>query len=250
MGLRILLTIHILACFFSAYGQGSIRDSSIAATMISASFGLHIPKGDLADRFGTNMAIGGHLHHKTAGNLIFGLDASFFFGKTVKEDSILDGLRIQQGSIININGEPAVVILSERGFSTNFCVGKQFSWIGPNPNSGIFFTLGAGYFQHKIRIDVSSDTPQLNPEYRKGYDRLSAGINVTQSVGYRHLSGKRLINFFAALEATEAFTQNIRPYNFDTMMRDDSKRLDALVGVRVGWLFLLYKRAPKDFYYD
>jgi hypothetical protein len=46
------------------------------------------------------------------------------------------------------------------------------------------------------------------------------------------------------------FTKSRRSFNFDTMEQDLQKRLDIYFGPRVGFILPLYKKMPKDFYYD
>ena len=54
------------------------------------------------------------------------------------------------------------------------------------------------------------------------------------------VSRDRTLNLFAGFEISEGFTKNRRGFNFDTMLRDDSQRLDILYGVRVGLAVSLF----------
>jgi hypothetical protein len=219
--------------------------------MLGGTFAYQFPGGDLADRFGNNYNVGGTFQWKTKKNWLFGIDGNFMFGEDVKENNVLQKISTSEGFIIGQDGYYADVYLYERGFMFSAKAGKIFPVIGPNPNSGLVATLGAGLLQHKIRIeDKGNMAPQLNDDYKKGYDRLTNGLSITEFIGYINFSNHRLVNFMAGLEFTQAFTQNRRNYNFDTMERDDKSRLDLLFGVRVVWLITFYKRMPKEFYYD
>jgi hypothetical protein len=234
-----------------AVSQQNIRDSSIAFTMIGASGAWQIPGGNLDERFGNNFNIGGVFQWKTKKNILLGLDGQFIFGNTVKENSILDSLITSQGGIISSQGEFADVILYERGFKFELKIGKIFPVFGPNKNSGILTTLGGGIVQHKIRIEnQGSSVPSIEEDYKKGYDRLSNGFSLTAFAGYMNFGNNRLVNFYAGLELTQAFTQNRRSFNFDTREQDLKKRNDLFLGLRLGWVIPLYKRAPKEFYYN
>ncbi len=231
--------------------QFNVRDSSASFVMLGATFAYQAPGGDMAIRFGNNFNIGGTFQLKTKKNWIFGIDGSFMFSEDVKETEILDKIRTSQGFIIGEDGFYADILLYERGLMFNAKAGKIFPVIGPNPNSGLMATLGVGLLEHKIRIeDKGNKTPQLSEEYRKGYDRLTNGLSLTEFIGYINFSNHRLVNFMAGLEFTQAFTKNRRNYNFDTMMHDDTSRLDLLFGIRVAWIIPFYKRTPKAFYYN
>ena len=110
--------------------------------------------------------------------------------------------------------------------------------------------VGVGLIQHKIRIEViGNNIPQLSKEYKKGYDRLSNGLLLTQSVGYLYLSTNRLLNFYIGVECMEGFTQSRRSFDYDLMKQDTKKRLDVLYGGKIAWILPLYKKAPQSFYY-
>ena len=231
--------------------QFNVRDSAVSFAMIGGTFSYQAPGGDMADRFGNNFNVGGTFQWKTKKNWIFGVDGSFIFSEQVKENTILSNISTSLGYIIGQDGYYADVYLYERGFMANAKAGKIFPVIGPNPNSGIMTTMGVGLLQHKIRIEDKGDrSPQLSDEYKKGYDRLTNGLSLTEFLGYIHFSNHRFVNFMGGIECTQAFTKCRRDYNFDTMMRDDKSRMDLLFGFRVAWIVPLYKRMPRDFYYN
>jgi hypothetical protein len=234
-----------------ASAQFNVRDSVRSFCMLGGTFAYQIPGGDIADRFGNNFNVGGTFQLKTKKNWIFGVDGNFIFGDDVKENTILDKISTSQGFIIGQGGFYADVLLYERGFMFQAKAGKIFPVIGPNPNSGLMATLGVGLLEHKIRIeDKGNSAPQLSDEYKKGYDRLTNGLSLTEFIGYANFGSHRLVNFQAGFEVTQAFTKSRRNYNFDTMTRDDKSRFDLLVGIRVAWIIPLYKRTPRAFYYN
>ena len=122
--------------------------------------------------------------------------------------------------------------------------------IGPNPNSGIFVTGGLGFTEYWIRFDVEDElAPQLRDDYHKLYDQRTNGLTLTESVGYRYLGNKRLINFFFALDVRQGFTRNRRSVNLDLGGGRPDAQLDLWYGLRVGWTIPMYKRSSDEFYY-
>lgn len=239
------------ACCVKATAQADITDSTLLISQVSV-FGSHfIPAGDFADRFMSPTIIGAGYHLKTRKNWIFGADGGYMFRDGIRNHGdYLTNMRTSSGNILAQSGEFATVIAGLRGFTINAHVGKIFNWIGPNPNSGILFRAGGGYFQHKIHFEARKhDVPQLEGDMRKYYDQLSSGFSLNQFVGYQHLSNSRLTNFYIGVEAIQAFTKNQRDFNIDLGGPDNTQRMDLLFGLKAGWIVLIYKRKPKDFYY-
>lgn len=247
---KIFFFIFFLIFSQAGFSQASIKDSSIFVPLVKMSYALQLPGGNMSKRFGLNSAVNLSLIFKTKKNLLFGIDGGFIFGNQIREDGILDSISTSDGQIINSNGQYATVRQFERGFTVMAKFGKLFPVLGPNPNSGIFFEFGAGFLQHKVRIDdVGNSSPQLSKEYKKGYDRLTNGIAATQYIGYQYLSNKRMVNFFFGLEIYGAVTQSRRSWDYDLMQTDTQTRFDLLYGFRAGWILPLYKKAPDEFYY-
>ncbi len=239
----LLVILHL-----SAAAQVKLK-TAINVPMLAVNGAFQVPGGDLAKRFGVNAGIGTDLLFKTKKNILYGVYANFMFSNGVKEDSILRNIETDRGFVLSGSGQYAEVKLYERGFNIGFRVGKVFPVIGPNPNSGLVASIGVGLLQHKIHIqNLMDDTPQLNDDYRKGYDRLTNGLTLTEFIGYLNLDTKKLINYYAGFEFVQGFTQNRRSYNYDTMTRDASKRVDLLNGFRIGIIVPFYPKIPNDFY--
>jgi len=231
--------------------QTSVKDSTIFTALFYGSYAYQVPGNDIAERFGNNSSIGGGCLFKTEKNFLFGVDFYFMFSDNVKEeDSLFKNISTPDGFIIGQDGLFAEVHLWQRGFNSSFRFGKIFPVIGPNPNSGIAIIVGVGYLQHKIRIENRDKTaPQINGDYKRGYDRLSAGISTSQFLGYMHLGNKKLLSFFAGFELTQAWTKSLRIYDFDQMSSNDGRYFDTLYGIKIGWIIPLYKRLPDKYYY-
>jgi hypothetical protein len=129
-------------------------------------------------------------------------------------------------------------------------VGKIFKVLQASPNSGLMVMLGAGYLSHRMVIDNQNNTaPQITRDYARGYDRLTAGLNLNQFIGYFYMGKSRVFNFFGGFEFYQAFTTSQRDYVFDQMKKDDNNYLDLFFGIKVGWMIPIYKQAPDSYYY-
>jgi len=245
-------TILLLNNALIVKAQISLKDSSAFAGLISLSYSYQFSGGDLADRYGNNSTIGPSFLIKTKSNWIFGVDFNFIFGNDVKlYDQIVNSIAPLDGNVISREGLVTDVKMFERGFSTFFKVGKIFPIFNSNPNSGLIIMGSGGYLQHNIRIEVdNNNTPQLMGDYSRGYDRLSNGFAISEFIGYIYLSDRRLTNFFAGIEFAQGWTKSMRDYYFDTMQKDNNQKFDSFIGIKVGWVFPLYKRSPEKFYYN
>ncbi|MBP6977454.1 MAG: hypothetical protein PHD61_06510 [Bacteroidales bacterium] len=246
-----LIALSFLALSLSLSAQQSIRDSAITITTFRVTLGFYLPGGDIADRFGPNFTTGGEFYVKTRKNFLIGAEGNFLFGNTVKnEEEVLGPLLTDKGWVIDQYGSPADVFLYERGFSVLLKLGKIVPLFGPNPNSGLQFSLGGGYLQHKIRIEnIEGTVPQLLGDYKKGYDKLSGGFALSEFVGYIHYGNNRRINFFAGIELQQAWTSPMRPYDFNLMKKDTSGTLVLLYGIKAGWMIPFYRKSSAGYYY-
>ena len=227
-----------------------LSDTTIAIPLISGSFDVQIPGGDMADRYGLNFSISPAVTYKTAKNILFTAEYSLIFGGTINEDDMFRNIKTDENAIINRYGEYTRLALLERGFNAKFKIGKLFKPIKYNKNCGFYANIGAGILQHKIRIEVDgNNSPQLDEEYKKGYDRLSNGLSINEEIGFMFFHKRGTINFYIAIEFTQAFTQSRRDINFDTYQKEDQMRNDYLYGIKFGWILPFYKKMPEKYYY-
>ncbi|MFH1118796.1 MAG: hypothetical protein V1775_03165 [Bacteroidota bacterium] len=251
MKTRFRLLIALMLPFTVAEAQKNIQDSVIFTNLIYASYALQFPGGDLANRFGNNSAIGPGYLIKTSSNWVFGVEGNFLFGKQVKNtENILSLIETSDGNIIDMEGIYADYNFNERGFSAILRVGKLIPVWGPNRNSGLLFTLGGGYLQHRIYIEHKDKTaPPITGDYLKGYDELKSGFASNVFLGYLYLGNLNKVNFFAGVDFTVGFTGHLRPYSFNNMSLNSGKFTDILTGIKIGWIIPVYRRAPKDYYF-
>ncbi len=250
----LIVLIISLNCFWlHSYSQLNVKDSTLSAGMFSITYAYQIPGGDLVDRFGNNSNIGGSFMWKTHTNWIIGADFNFFFSSNIKhKDDILKNILTSNGYLIDNQGAFTDIFLYERGFYTTLKFGKVFSVFGSNPNSGITLIGGVGLLQHKIRIegaDPQNEPPQISGDYKKGYDKLSNGLCISEFIGYMNLGSNKITNFYIGVEFIQSWTQSRRDYDFNLMGKDETKRLDILSGIKIGWTIPFYRQSGDKYYF-
>lgn len=228
-------------------------DSSLAFPYFQVHTSFQMPSGDLSKRFGNNMNVGASAVYKFQNNFLISIDGNYFFGKDVKEN-VLSQLQTSYSGgnfVIDNEGYPADLRVNERGWNLTLNIGKIFYVGGKNKNRGIHYQIGAGYFQHKIKLyDAQKRVAAVKGDWVKGYDRLSIGPGFYQYLGYTYLSSNRYVNFTIGFEMFYAITKNVRYYDYTTASVDDKLRHDFLFGIRFGWILPIYRKADGLFFYD
>lgn len=235
--------ISILYLLISVYSFGQNYDRyAFSNKNLNFKFDLNLstPGGDMAKRFGNFTSIGFGVLLKGKTNWLAGIDGAYLFGGKIKELTLLDNMVNGAGFISKNNGSPANYAVNMRGLTFFAKGGRLFSFSAAKPNQGLILLGGLGYLQHKINFQTTqNDLPALNPDYSKGYDRLTDGIAMNEFVGYFYQSPNKMINFYIGLEFVQAFTQNRRGFNYDTRTFDTRSNTDFIQSVRFGWMFPL-----------
>lgn len=248
----IFLSLFLLISVFSI-SQRNVTDTIIGTPYCGIQYTAAFPEAELGERYGYYNMLGGFAGYKTKRNWIFGLDGNFMFGDRIREEGLFDHLLDSEGNFTTTIGTPGRIFVYKRGFNANLTVGKVIPIFNSNPNSGLLIKLGGGYVYHKIRIESQEDVvPPVEEDYRKGYDRLTIGFNSQQLIGYSFMANKGIYNFYAGFYFNEGFTKNQRDLNWDQpdIPVDKSIRFEFTYGLRAGWLIPIYKREPKDFYFE
>jgi hypothetical protein len=248
---RIILPLLLLLLTVRVQSQKILSDSAVSIPMVYGFYGYQWPGADMADRFGSNSTIGPGFMVKTASNFLFGVEYNYLFGSNIKDGfDFLKGIMTSEGNVINGDGTPAVIALFERGHIIGAKFGKLIPVSKADRNSGIFFTAGLGFITHKIRIEVQNESaPQLKGDYKRGYDRLSGGLMLSQSVGFMYFGQNRLLNFTLSVEVFEGWTKGYRDFYFDTMAPPDGRKFDFLIGPKIAWMIPLRQRSVNEFFY-
>jgi hypothetical protein len=218
------------------------------AILLHMAFASHIPAGDMADRFGNNLAAGGGLEFITENNWILGAEGHFLFGNKVHEDP-LAVIRTDAGDIIGNNMLIASVVLRQRGGYLGVVGGKLLTF-NAEKRSGLRLTLGAGLLRHRIRVqDDSRTVTQITGDYAKGYDRLTGGLALQQFIGWQHLGSQRRSNWMLGLEFNQGFTNTLRDWDFTERRKLDGSRLDLRFGIRAAWTLPFYQKKASEIFY-
>lgn len=246
----LLSSIFLLFAVLESSAQQSARDS-LKISIFYPSYSIQLPAADLSERFGLSHSIGGGYTFMAKNRWLINVDGNFIFGNNIKDRAgVLAGITTADGHVINEEGTFANLAINERGYSFYLRTGRLFPIKSINPNSGIFFLVGGGMMQHKIRVDVSqNNTPQLRDDYKKGYDRLCNGPAISEFIGFQHLNSNKRWNFFGGIEMMQAWTQSRRSYYFAERMVPSEKRFDMTIGLKLGWMVPVYRKTGREFYY-
>ncbi len=207
------------------------------AILINPSYNAQFPFGNMKQRFGFNSNVGMLIGLRTTYNWLVGIEGNYLFGRQVKETNMLSSILTEDLQLISNEGKLITPKISEEGFSIKIVGEKLFNVIPKLKGSGLYLQAGVGFIQHHILIQAPTRlVPQLDKTYRKGYDRMSYGALLSLGTGFKFLERKKLLSFNIGCQADFGFTQNRRAWNFDEGRKDNTKRLDIFVGVKVGWI--------------
>ncbi|MBK9566049.1 MAG: hypothetical protein WAT22_15825 [Saprospiraceae bacterium] len=247
------LIFSFLSCTLIFGEYASAQDTTqyrVKPTVIELGFGMggNIPAGDLKNRFGPNLNLSTHLHYISPKDFVMGGGLMFIFGDNVKED-VLAPFRTTTGVILGDDNQIADVFLRQRGLYLSADVGKLFP-VSKKSRSGIMVMASGGILQHNIRFtDERNSVAQIRAGRSVGYDRLTRGFGLRQSIGYKHMSRDKRVNFEVLFDFIQGFTSEIRAVNFDTGLATISSRTDLLFGFRMKWNLPFYFGGKDDIIY-
>jgi len=224
------------------------QEKGVNAFMIDYSY--QIPSGTIAEKFSNNSAIGINYFNKKNRKFFYGIKANYIFGANIKDSSVFSEISSEQGLVIDGNGTYANIILRQEGFSSHIYIGYALELKKNNPN-GFYFSMGLGFLQHRIFIDTKNQyIPQLNNDYKKGYDQLTNGLSTQFIIDYMILEHKKRFKLFAGLDYTLGFTKNKRTYDFKSMSSiNQSIRKDMLFGAHIGLIIPINRKNSEGFHY-
>ncbi len=238
-------------CFLFTYFFSSAQDSSKRSikpeyrniVLITLNFARHTPLGTMQERFGASNTYGIGTGYKFGHNWQFNAGVDLLFSGKVKENGMFDSITGASNSMIDANGNLAVVRLYERGYMFHFDFGKIIQMDRIHRNSGLLFTAGVGMMSHKIKFQFTRNImPQLENGIYKGYDRMSNGLMLRGFAGYQRMEPNEFFSFYGGIEYLKGYTRNRRTINYDTRMPDNRLRNDILLGVKIGVIFTITGR--------
>ncbi|KXK37600.1 MAG: hypothetical protein J5I52_02630 [Saprospiraceae bacterium] len=210
--------------------------------------GGNLPMADMKDRYGSNLnfSLGGEFINQS--NWLTNGEFIYMYGNHVKEDVLLP-FRTSTGVIMGDDEQIADIFMRERGWYLGAGTGRLFR-ITKKSRSGIKLLVSGGLLQHNIRfVDERNAVGQLRIGRHKGYDRLTRGFALKETIGYKHLSNDQRLNFDIAIDFIQGFTSEVRAYNFDTGLPTKSSRLDMMIGVRAVLYLAFYRRSSESVIY-
>ncbi len=235
----------------SAQVQAQTGVESKRAWLIGFGLSSNIPSGPWTENFRENFSLSTSVGRKFDNNLIISGELNYLFGGEVESrNDILENITTSNGQLLNGNGSYAQININQRGTYFNLQAEKLFFSPANNENSGWSVAAGAGYAWHWLNIDnVGNDSPQLNEEYIRGYDRLSRGFTAMQSIGYLYLSKSKLVNFKVSFELNQIWSQDLRKYNYPTGLLSNESQLNLLYSLKLKWYLPIYLGGKTDEYY-
>jgi|ERR1043165_8491504 hypothetical protein len=256
---RRIFTLVILSCAFlslAAQKEEGVKKKKKKefdagnAVLISPIYTAQFPFGNMRDRYGFNSLFGMQISYKTKKNWMFGVEGSFLFGTTVRENYILDNISTPTGQHIGQNNDLIRPKLQEMGSNLKFTFGKIVPLSEKYPDAGLLFLTGFGFLSHQIAINVKATSlPQLDKTYRKGYDRLANGPVISQFIGGIFLARRKFVSAYAGIQFDLGITQG-RRYDFYSHAQLHDKRLDMFLGIKVGWIIPVFTTSSsKEYYY-
>lgn len=249
-----LFRIGILAGFFLltniTFGQDSLRVLNKDNVYgFSIGFGTHMPSGDMADRYGSTLAFSLSADYISSTNWCFSPEFIYFFGENLKED-VLAPYRSSNGTIPGDDAQIADIYLRERGLWLGLMVGKHFP-LWKRSRTGVKGMIGGGVFQHNVDFnDLRNSVGQVRAGRYVGYDRLTRGFSIKETLSFKYMSESKKLNLEFALDAVQGFTSEVRAINFDTGLPTNKDRLDLLFGARIIWnISFFYSNNTQTIYY-
>ena len=215
--------------------------------LVGLNYAQGFPAGDLDKRYGGHLLVGTSVEwvHPSM-RWVFGAEGDYLFGNRVKED-VVSEMRTTGGKLIGSDFFLTHINLKMRGFQIYGTAGYQQFLGGKGHQHYLLMKGGLGWLQHFYRIqDDNRSLSQFTEEFKKGYDRLTAGPSATVGAYYRffHRNGK--VNAQIGGQLYYGSTKSLRSYQYDLGEISKSRRTDINFGLRVGWLFAIYGKGKAD----
>lgn len=198
----------------------------------SYQFGL----SDLGKRYSTFSSITAGAYFRSPKKFIIGGEYGPYLGNNVSIYNLYGNIVGPTGVIIDKNGNPAVIRYYMRGYYLQGYLGKVFALKPQWKHSGIQVKIGGGFMQHRIKMRFDKGlVPQLEDDYKEGYDRLTNGFMFTQNIQYQYFDFDNL-SLVAGVNFAQGFTKNRRNWNYSEFKQDNTLRHDFYFGFNLGIL--------------
>jgi hypothetical protein len=269
-----ILVVTAVAMMMPAvlFGQVKLTVDTLECNIIGFSAGLQVPLtgsnslglsgGSMKELYkAPYLDFSVEWDYKFQSGWMVSLDGDLWFGYnndnlTYRVERMGD-IYTSQGQLMSWSGKDGVVLLYNRGLTARPGVGKIFTFLPRNPNSGILLKLSGGWFWQKtVNTQDMNEAlvPQLKGAYMRLYDHARNGLMLTQSVGFIFMSNySNYFNFKVMFEISEMWSRSVRPYIIDNYMglngKDESRYFDLMFTLKLSWMFPLTGRTSYDYYY-
>ncbi|MDR0789244.1 MAG: hypothetical protein LBO06_00455 [Bacteroidales bacterium] len=250
MRIRKEILLLITAVFFCGIAKSQVsdriivekKDTLVTIPYCAASVGWTFPFGEMGKRYESFMDLGVDVGLKTKGNWIFSLNFGFQFATDnvkIKNEILRDMMTLGDNPfVISEGGTNAGVIASNRNLSGRFSFGKVVPLWFSNSNSGLMVTVGAGWLQHQIVYQATSEiAAQLEGDYQYLYDRQMRGPIVSGFIGYLFFGKYSFANFYVGVQFDQAWTTMSRQYQADLRSGDTKTYIDRMITLKAAWVF-------------
>jgi len=222
------------------------------ALIISPYYMAQLPFADMGKRFGLSNQVGLTFMYKMKKNWMIGAEGGFIFGTKLRENYVLDKISNANGQFTGQTNDLITVRPNMLGGIFKVQIGKLIPFSKKYPDAGLLLITGIGFLQHKISINVRENIlPQLDKTYRKGYDRMSNGPALSQFIGGIFMERRKMYSFYGGIQFDVGFTQNRRAFDFYEMKKLEDKRIDFMIGFKLGWILPIFLQASeKEYFYN
>jgi hypothetical protein len=233
----------IFICLTSYFATGQeVEKPPVDGKIFAFHFilGGDTPGGDLKTRYGANLNFGLAASYISKSDWFITPEFRYLYGDVIKED-ILAPYRTKEGILLGDNDAFADIRFSERGIFIGATVGKILR-VSNMHRSGFSIGIGGGLLAHQILFrDNDNSFGQIRAGRSVGYDRLTRGPALKQSIGYKLFSQDRKLNLEFGFDFLQGFTSEVRGFNYDTGLPSQTSRLDLLYGAKIIWTIPFYK---------
>jgi hypothetical protein len=238
--------IGCLSFSFTCFTRSSAQDSIQPKLYIRFGYGSQwtLPS-DISKRYGQHgtLSLGINVikHQWETGPSI-----SVLFGTHVRED-VLAPLRSADGELIGSDHQLAEVDLSMRGMMIGWSILRKMKI---SDQSYFIIGLQPVWLSHWIRFQNPGDSFEpIQGDYRYGYDRLSSGLALEESLSYRFQSNNRLLHFEVVLTAMQGKSHLRRNLQLDNPLVEKTSA-SSFIGLQARWLIPIFpaKQAEHIYY--
>lgn len=251
--------LDTLQCSNVGFSVGAMMPSKAASFSIAPD-GSHSSDATMHSLYkGPYMNYGINYSFKTKKGWLFSADANLIMGSNnlTHRTERMPNIFTQDNAsfIIGTNGTDANVTCYNRGISVTAGMGKIFTIIPKQPNSGPFVRANLGLFQQQtIFFPQDVEAPQVDNDYEYLYDHQRRGFILAEEFGYWYMSNNsNLVNFHVSLEISQHWTHPTRQYIIDEYLNlagpDNNKYFDMVYMLKLCWMFPLTGKPSQEFYY-